>query len=174
MSIIHRLPATLALAVVLLAAPPATAQDLVAADNPAKILEIARGFGSAELEADSEGAPLIRARISGTRYSVFFFGCEDGKDCTSIQFWTYATAPKDALKAVNDWNRDRRFGKAYIDADGDVAIEMDVNLWGGVTPKNLDDTFDWWRIVLERAGEVFEDAPAAPETAEPGADGKTL
>ena len=75
---------------------------------------------------------------------------------------------------MNAWNRDRRFGKAYIDADGDIAIEMDVNLWGGVTPKNLDDTFDWWRIVLERAGEVFEDAPAAPETADPDAGGKTL
>jgi len=25
---------------------------------------------------------------------------------------------------------------------------MDVNLFGGVTRKNLDDTFDWWRVVL--------------------------
>jgi hypothetical protein len=26
---------------------------------------------------------------------------------------------------------------------------MDVNLFGGVTRRNLDDTFDWWRVVLD-------------------------
>jgi hypothetical protein len=75
-SLVRRRSVPLVLAASLAAfAPAARAQDLVAADDPAKILEIARGFGSAELETDSEGAPLIRARIDGTRYSVFFFGC---------------------------------------------------------------------------------------------------
>jgi hypothetical protein len=153
---------------------PVLAQDLVAGDNPDKILEIARGFGSAELETDSDGAPRIRGRMNGVLYSVFFYGCEDGKDCATIQFWTFTDAPADALTAVNDWNRDRRFGKAYIDADGDVVIEMDVNLLGGVTPKNLDDTFDWWRIVLERAGEEFPESQGQTVTPEPAPIGKTL
>ena len=32
---------------------------------------------------------------------------------------------------------------------GDLAVDMDVNLFGGVTRRNLDDTFDWWRVVLD-------------------------
>jgi Putative bacterial sensory transduction regulator len=155
-------------------ARPVSAQDLVTADNPEKILEIARGFGSAEMETDSDGSPRIRARMDGTLYTVFFYGCEDGKDCTTIQFWMFTDAPPNALVVVNDWNRDRRFGKAYIDKDGDVVIEMDVNLLGGVSAKNLDDTFDWWRIVLERAGEEFPDAQSTPVAPDPGIVGKTL
>ena len=159
----------------LLTAPlSAVAQNLVMADNPDKVLEIARGFGSAELESASDGSPRIRGRMEGTNYSVLFYGCEDGKDCTTIQFWMYTNAPQNPLLALNNWNRDRRFGKAYIDADGDVVIEMDVNLLGGVSPKNLDDTFDWWRIVLERAGEEFPDSQSSPVTPTPGTLGKTL
>lgn len=152
----------------------ALAQNLVTAGNPEKILEIARGFGSAEMETDSDGSPRIRARMAGTLYTVFFYGCEDGKDCTTIQFWMYTDAPPNALVVVNNWNRDRRFGKAYLDDEGDVVVEMDVNLLGGVSAKNLDDTFDWWRIVLERAGEEFPDAQSTPVAPDPGIVGKTL
>jgi hypothetical protein len=144
-----------------------SAQSLVTADDPEKILEIARGFGSAELEREPDGTPRIRGRMEGSRYTIYFYGCKNGTDCSTIQFWTYAPAPGNPLDAVNVWNRQYRFGKAYIDDDGDIAIEWDVNLWGGVTPKNLDDTFDWWRGVMVRIKTVFGDPsmmPAAPET----------
>lgn len=153
--------ATLGLA--LLAPGILPAQDLVTAADPEKILEIARGFGSAELDTADEGQPRITGRLDGTRYTVFFYGCTAGRDCTTIQFWTYLSAPPDAMEAVNAFNRDHRFGKAYIDADGDIAIEMDVNLWAGVTPTNLDDTFDWWRLVLEQVETSFSDSVFQPD-----------
>lgn len=159
---------------ILVSASMGQAQDLVMADDPEKILEIARGFGSAEIEQDGNGDPIIRARMEGTTYSILFFGCEEGVNCSSIQFWTYLSAPDDPLVAVNAWNRDIRFGKAYIDGDGDVVIEMDVNLWGGVTPKNLDDTFDWWRAVLDRVDQEFSGAPKLPLFPFAGEDGKSL
>lgn len=152
----------------------AEAQDLVQADNPAKILEIARGFGSAELESEADGTPIIRGRLEGARYSIFFFGCENGKDCGSIQFWTYAAAPENALEVINAWNRDFRFGKAYLDKTGDVTIEMDVNLWGGVSVKNLDDTFDWWRSVIRRMNDDFGGLTPSPGPDAPDARGTTL
>jgi Putative bacterial sensory transduction regulator len=159
---------------ILVSASMGRAQDLVMADDPEKILEIARGFGSAEMETDGSGDPIIRARMEGTTYSILFFGCEGGVNCTSIQFWTYLSPPEDALVAVNAWNRDIRFGKAYIDGDGDVVIEMDVNLWGGVAPKNLDDTFDWWRAVLDRVDKEFSETPKLPLFPFAGEDGKSL
>lgn len=169
---------TLTLRVVLLVfallAGPVAAQDLITAENPGKILEIARGFGSAELETDEDGAPMIRGRMDGQQYSVFFFGCQNGSDCTTIQFWTWVTAPADPLGATNRWNRDFRFGKAYIDSVGDIVIEWDVNLWGGVSPSNLDDTFDWWRTVMSRLDEVFGNPAVLPGPVQRDPRGSTL
>ena len=164
----------LGLVLALSSSAPLSAQDLVTAGDPGKILEIARGFGSAELETDGNGDPVIRGRMDGTRYSVSFYGCKDGADCTTIQFWTWLDAPSDPLGAVNTWNRDFRFGKAFIDADGDVIIEWDVNLWGGVSPRNLDDTFDWWRSVMSRLDEVFDNPSVLPARPERDPRGSTL
>jgi hypothetical protein len=158
----------------LLSAFNVSAQDLVTADDPEKILDIARGFGSAELESDEDGAPVIRGRMDGRRYSVYFYGCEDGTGCSTIQFWTWVEAPLDPLGSVNSWNRDFRFGKAYVDGEGDIILEWDVNLWGGVTPRNLDDTFDWWRGVMIRMDEVFGSPSVLPGPVERDPRGQTL
>lgn len=134
------------------AVPAAWAQgagDLLDGSDPAAILSLAQGYGSAMLDVDSVGDPMITGRIDGQAYTVFFYGCEAGKNCSSIQFTTYFAEVNPGAKAVSDWNDENRFGTLYLDRDGDLALDMDVNLFGGVTRKNLDDTFDWWRVVLD-------------------------
>ena len=42
----------------------------------------------------------------------------------------------------------KRFGKAYLDKDGDATIELNVNLRGGVCNANFDETVGWWSTVL--------------------------
>ena len=37
------------------------------------------------------------------------------------------------LSAINEWNRVARFGRAYVDDQGDPVIELDLLLAGGVT-----------------------------------------
>ena len=49
---------------------------------------------------------------------------------------------------MNAWNRDKRFGAAYVDAGGDLAIDMALTLEGGITRANLDDWFARWRLML--------------------------
>lgn len=151
------------------AALPAAAQDLVTAADPDSVLEVAKGFGSAELDTDGQGDPLIRGRIEGRQYSVYFYGCENNANCTTLQFWTYIPKTETlTLDAVNEWNSNKRFSTAFIDKDGDVGITYDVNLYGGVSQTNLDDTFDWWRVIMQGAQEVFaEGAPAGGTTSEP-------
>lgn len=132
-------------------APAASAQSTVDATNTDTILSIARGFGDATLGTDSDGDPKISGRINGTSYTVFFYGCNDsGQQCKDIQFWSYWTARGVTAERLSTWNRDMRWGKSYIDKDGDTVLEMDANLYGGVTRKNLEDTFDWWRVVLTK------------------------
>lgn len=142
-------PVLLALAFISLSlASPASAQNVDATD-PDVILSVARGFGDATLGTDSQGDPQIKGRMEGTSYVVFFYGCNDsGKQCGEIQFYAGWTGQNVTRDRLNEWNRDTRYAKAYIDRDGDPVIEYDANLKFGVSRKNLEDTFDWWRVVM--------------------------
>ena len=120
----------------------------VDAKNIDEILSIARGFGDAQIDKDSGGDPMIRGRIEGVSYRVFFYGCTQNRDCRNIQFYAGWDAEGITVERLNEWNRNKRFGGAYLDGENDPILEMDVNLDYGVTRKNLEDTFDWWRVIL--------------------------
>lgn len=141
---------------------PATAQTVVDASDPATIMEIARGYGSALMEKDDEGAPLIVGRIDSTRYAVLFYGCEDGVSCKWIQLLAAWNNPGDiTLEALNAWNRSTTFGRAYMDEAGDPVLDYVINLDSGVTARNLDDSFDWWRLVLANFIDALDTPPQA-------------
>ncbi|MBD3785531.1 MAG: YbjN domain-containing protein [Sphingomonadales bacterium] len=100
-------------------------------------------------DTDIVGDPLLSTRIEGTNFDVYFYSCDEGP-CQSIQFSAGFDLenPMSAGK-INEWNRDKRFGKAYLDDEGDPYIEYDINLdYDGVGAKNFDDTIDLWRVVL--------------------------
>ena len=128
-----------------------SAQTLVTAVSTNEIVGIARGFGSASLTTSSvTGNPKITGRMNGKEYSIYFYGCDSSKkNCTSIQFATYWSGKRLTAESVNQWNADKRFGKLFIDNDGDLNLQMDVNMDYGVTYKNMEDTFDIWKTVLE-------------------------
>jgi hypothetical protein len=127
-----------------------TTPVLIDATMPNKILEIAKGFGTASLDKDILGDPRITGIIDGQKYTIHFYGCLNGKDCDDIQFYTYWTGGRDAtLDKINEWNRKTRFGKAYLDTDGDTALEMTVNIDYGVSTKNLEDNFSWWNKTVQ-------------------------
>jgi hypothetical protein len=127
----------------------AYADTLVSAEDPATILDIAKGFGSAELSTDDDGDPMITGRIEGTRYAVFFYGCQDGEACENIQFSAGWSGYQVSAAQLHNWNAQTLFGKAYLDDVGDPILELAVNLKYGVSRKNLDDTFDWWKVVMK-------------------------
>jgi hypothetical protein len=127
----------------------ANAAELLDATQPEKILAVASGFGSATLERDSDGDPLIIGRIEGSKYGIFFYGCTDGADCQDIQFHAAWGGVETSLEELNEWNRSMRFGTAYLDGENDPALQMTVNLDFGVSPLNLDDTFAWWARAMK-------------------------
>lgn len=127
----------------MLASPAMRAETLVDATSPQRILEIAKGYGSASLEV-KDGDPFISGRIEGSKYGIYFYGCKSGKKCTNIQFSAGWSGVKTSLSDINAWNRDKRFSKAYLDSVNDPNLEMDVNLDSGVSKANLEDTFDFW------------------------------
>ncbi len=127
-----------------------TAPVLIDATMPDKILEIAKGFGPASLDKDYVGDPRITGRIDGQKYTILFYGCVNGKDCDDIQFYTYWTGGRNVtLDKINEWNRNTKFGKAYLDTDGDTTLEMTVNIDYGVSAKNLENNFSWWNKTVQ-------------------------
>lgn len=147
-----------ALSALLLAAPapgPAAAQTanlggMITGNDVDRIAEIARAYGPAERRFDdAEEGPWIRAEIDGIVYTITFLNCQNAANCTSVQFrawWNSEGAH--SVEQMNQWNRDRRFSAAYLDSRDNATIEFDVNLAGGVTAVNFDDTVQWWRAVL--------------------------
>lgn len=137
------------LGAVLLAPPATLAQTIVDATDPDQIAEIARGYGAVDVTTDAAGDPLLLGRMDGNQYQIIFYGCDGGTACTNIQFqaaWENTGSMDDAT--IRSWNAENRFGKALMDADYDPVIQWDVNLFGGVSHANLDNTFDWWRMVM--------------------------
>lgn len=125
------------------------ASRLITGADVDTIVAIAARHGSAERQDQFSGNPGISGIIGETDYYIYFVNCNDTFVCEDINFYAgfYETRP--TLESINEWNRDRRFGKAYLDQDGDAVVEMDVNLEYGVTADNLDATFQVWALVVE-------------------------
>src|SRR5262249_11017505 len=122
-------------------ATPAGNGDLITFADPDVILDIAKGYGSANLEKDSDGNPQIAGRLEGVKYWVYSYGCTNGANCRSIQFSTGYTDPFTAAKA-NEWNYQYRYVKAYESKGSN--FRMDVDFQGGISRDNLDAQFDTW------------------------------
>jgi hypothetical protein len=146
---------TLGLAVSLGAALPALAQNVDASD-PASMTEILKSFGyRAELSKDSGGDPKISSSSGGASFSVFFYGCTDGKKCDAIAFSSaFDLDAGSNAELMNGWNQNKRYTKAYLDDEQDPVIDMDIYLGdGGVSI----DNFRFWVDTWERAVGDFKD-----------------
>jgi hypothetical protein len=113
------------------------------------IASLQRNGFATELSTDSTGDPIIESTDQDKPFSVQFYGCTDGEDCTFIQFikgWDMEDGI--TLAKVEEWNSSKVWGKAYRDDEKDPWLTMPVNLYGGVTVTNFDDTVDWWKVIV--------------------------
>ena len=53
------------------------------------------------------------------------------------------------LSRINEWNKTKRFAKAYLDRDGDPVLEADIELTGGITEKNVKEWFKTYVVCLK-------------------------
>lgn len=133
----------------------ATAQAARDAQNikadPDTIGSILRSYGfKPQISRSSNGDPYIAIANSGTRFLIFFNNCVDGRKCTTIQFYAgFSTETPPSMALINQWNRDNRFAKAYIDDEDDPRLEMDMNLnEGGIARSNFVSNFLIWLRLL--------------------------
>ena len=101
-----------------------------------------------ELVTEGEEA-FIRVRDGRLTWLLFFYGCEPA-GCDSLQFGAGFTNEAVTLDAVNAWNRERRFLKAYFEAgdEGSAIVQYDVIPAEGAPLDQLSDHLDLWRETL--------------------------
>jgi len=116
----------------------------------------------ADISQSPTGEPAIQSKISSTDYSIQFYECENGEFCNSIQFVAEAPIPPGlTFEDLNSFNARWRYVRTSISGSV-VRLQMDVNLDGGVTAGNVEDTLDIWRRLLE----TFENEFSAPAPAQ--------
>ena len=129
---------------------PAQAQ-MVRAQDPGTLVRALQKEGfSAKLGVDKVGDPMITSGVSGTTFQIFFYNCTDHKACATVTFHAgYDLKTNIGLDKINEWNRGKRFGRAYLDKENDPILEMDVDLDdGGLSQALFIDNVQFWTSIL--------------------------
>ncbi|HEX8480489.1 MAG TPA: YbjN domain-containing protein [Allosphingosinicella sp.] len=134
---------TIALAAAALSLP-AHAQMVSAKDPKTLVAALqAKGF-QAEL-GTTRGEPSISSGAGGVKFKIFFENCTGGKACTTVTFFTGFTDLEVTHAKVNEWNGKNRFTRAYIDAENDPVLAMDLDLdHQGIPRGNFGEYLDIW------------------------------
>ncbi len=147
----NRWPALLALLGAFSAATAAQAELYpgagVTAKDVAAVLQ-ARGY-QASIEKDSTGDPLVRSAVDGTKFRVAFYGCDPGPRCSALEFIVgFDLTNGMEMARINKWNRDQRFGHAFLDDESDPYIQLDLNADNGFTSESLSGYVDTWASLV--------------------------
>jgi hypothetical protein len=121
-----------------------TAADIVHVLQPA-------GY-SAEALKDAKGEPFIVSASGGVKWGIAFYDCDlpARERCRSIQFsamWDGKNVPV-SLDKIAEWNRKKRFTKAYLSSRGDTVVQMDLPLAKGATSELIQENIDIWTYMV--------------------------
>lgn len=87
------------------------------------------------------GNNTYRMEVDGLKMIIFNKGA-------TMQM--YAAFTDDvSMSSINEWNRTKRFAKAYLDKDNDPVLEHDIELTGGVTEANVKEWFKTYVLCLK-------------------------
>ena len=105
-----------------------------------------------QLGADNFHEPLIESHAGKIRFYVYFYDCDEARRCSNIQFRAgFSTHGGLTLVRINDWSTRWRFGRLYLDPEGDAILDMDVDVARGVTPEQLRVQLDRWLATIQDA-----------------------
>jgi len=132
----------------------ARAQDdcpagLICASKPETIVSGIQDAGfRAKLDKDKTGDPMISSEASGYKFEIYFYGCDEGKNCSSLQFAANFDAEDDNTpEYANAWNTKKRFIQASVE-DKKLQLAFDITTTGGLNKENFTDVAEWWSTML--------------------------
>ncbi len=122
----------------------------VRGQDPNSVVRALQAAGyKAVLGTDSVGDPKIESAASGSKFIINFYGCTKNVDCRTVTLYAGWTGVTTNINAMNEWNKLKRFSRAYIDRDGDPVIEFDVDLDdGGMNQQLFIDNIEFWELSI--------------------------
>jgi len=91
---------------------------------------------------------MILVEVGEVNILVGVFGSDN-----DISYFTYlsdVSLNEVSHEFLSKFNSEVKFGRAYIDRDGDVTIQMDRNSSGGVSLKNIESDFDVFLLLVSK------------------------
>lgn len=150
------LAAALALTLSPLTAGGAFAQTAPAAASrgltPAEVATWITGLGGRVGPVQTEnGLTFFTVTNAGLTWAVFFYGCE-ASSCGEVQFSAVVPGAGATLDAVNAWNRDNRYLKAFHTAaeTPTATVQYDVVVLSGEGVTQLADPLTVWLQLLPK------------------------
>lgn len=134
-------------------------KGLVCASAPQTIATALSAAGyKAELTTDKAGDPMIRSAAAGYNFIVYFYGCKDHKQCSSLQFMSSFEADgTNTPELANKWNNSKRFSQMAVTDDGALDFSYDVATIGGLNQENFTDVIEWWEAMLGQVSQFFKE-----------------
>ncbi len=122
----------------------------VRGQDPGSVVSALQNGGyKAVLSKDSTGDPKIESASSGAKFIVNFYGCKNNINCTTVTLYAAWSKKDVSMNQMNEWNKSKRFSRAYIDKDGDPAMEFDVDLDdGGMSEELFIDNIEFWEMSI--------------------------
>jgi hypothetical protein len=137
-------------AIAMLSAAPASAKNVVA--DVDQIAAVMKTDGKQAEIKTAKSERYVSAVAAGYTYAILPFGCDDaGKNCKSVQFFiAFNPDTSPSLEAMNEYARTKRWGRIYLDKDGDPAMEFDLDLeQGGMSEALFLDNVAYWEAIVE-------------------------
>lgn len=132
MSVMRSLRWFTVLAVALVLAGPVSAQKLRERITAGQLMDLLRDKGM-EVTVNEAGNVVVKANNSKI---VFFISNQ------TMQAYFGLSGTSATVTTINEWNKTKRFGRAYIDTEGDPCVELDYDLEGGVSDTSINVWFD--------------------------------
>jgi len=103
----------------------------------------------AQLYPLKNGGNAVASASDGYTWKIYMYDCK-GDRCGSMQF-SMGLSTKGAFNAakMNQWSKDNRWARAYVDDVNDPWLEYDVDLTPGGTYELLNDEFATWRMTVK-------------------------
>ena len=127
----------------LIAAPINSASAAgVSKETIAETLEL-QGYAVSDFQQN-----MILVEVGEVNILVGVFGAD--KDISYFTYLNDVSLNEVSHAFLSKFNSEVKFGRAYIDRDGDVTIQMDRNSSGGVSLKNIESDFDVFLLLVSK------------------------
>jgi hypothetical protein len=110
--------------------------------------QIAGAIGAKGYDVNELNPKMLSVNVGEHKVVIAVDGSD--ADVSYMTFLDDVRLGEGGHKFLSKFNSEVKFGRAYIDRDGDVVIQMDRNSSGGVTLGNIESDFEVFLLLISK------------------------